>query len=92
MYRKKQQYERALADCDKATSLAPTYPGAFLARGATYSDMKDYDHAIADLTETLRLDPTLYEAFQHRGKAYIGRRDYDRAADLSEAIIGPEIA
>jgi tetratricopeptide (TPR) repeat protein len=84
--------DTALADCDRAVALAPTY-AAYLSRAGVYRDRAsaarrdDYDRAIGDYTTALSLNSDLPSAYVLRGTAFAGKGDYDRAiADYTKAI------
>jgi predicted aspartyl protease/Tfp pilus assembly protein PilF len=75
----------ALADLDRACTLAPTHAACFAARASVREDLKDEDAALADLDTALRLDPGLAGARIRRAWTQHGR-DHDDAAlaDLAE--------
>ena len=56
-YNKKGQYDRAIADYDKAIGLNPKYADAYNKRGLTYEVKGDRDKAIADSRKVLELLP-----------------------------------
>ena len=63
-------YDRAIADADEASRLAPKYTGAHYMRGAAYGGKKDYDASIAAYTEEIRVSPKLVDAYFARGGDY----------------------
>ena len=86
-YRRKRQYDRAIADFDEAIRLDPKYSNAFKNRGDAYRDMGEYDGAIVDYNQTILLNPNDASAFNERGYAYSAKNEYDRAiADYDQAI------
>ena len=86
-YRKKGDYDRAIADATEAIRLDPKFSAAYYNRGVAYLLKGDYDRAIADFSEAIRLDPKYADRLHNRGVAYSNKGDYDRAiADYNEAI------
>jgi tetratricopeptide (TPR) repeat protein len=83
----KGEYDKAIADCDKAIRLDPQFAGAYLSRGTAYFQKHDYDRAITDYDHAIQLDPKDAQAYLNRGIAYVRKRDYDKAiADADHAI------
>ncbi len=86
-YAAKRDYDRAIADYDKAIELDPANALAYNNRGRAYADKGDHDRAIADYDKAIQLDPKFAQRLQRRGNAYFAKGDYDRAiADYDEAI------
>jgi len=86
-YRKKQQFDRAIADFDSALELDPKYAWAMGSRGQTYRQKGEFDRAIVDLTKAIELDPKLNWVLANRGEAYRRKGEFDKAiADLTKAI------
>ena len=86
-YRDKQEYDRAIADFDKAIELAPSSASAHYNRGFIYNykgsamGKDEIERAIQDFDRALQLDPNHYEALRSRGYMYELKRDYGRAID-----------
>ena len=57
MWNAKQEYNKALADFNKAIRLDPKDAFAFNNRGQVWRAKQEYEKAIADYNEVLRLDP-----------------------------------
>ena len=72
-YYYKGDYDRAVADYDRAIRLRPDYAFHYYNRGIAYSDKGEYDRAIADFDQALRLDPDYAFAYNNRGFAYSGK-------------------
>ena len=86
-YHYKGDYDRAIADWDRAIQLKPDYADAYNNRGLTYDSKGDHDRAIADYDKAVQLKPDFAEAYLGRGAAYNYKGDYDRAiADYDKAV------
>ena len=55
--RNKGDYDRAIADYDRAIQLKPDYADAYVGRGVAYGEKGDYDRAIADFDRAIQLKP-----------------------------------
>jgi tetratricopeptide (TPR) repeat protein len=78
---------RALADCEEAIRLDPSYALAFRTRGDARVATKELDKAIADFSEVIRLTPQEPDGYLYRADARVEVRDFDGAiADLSQCI------
>ncbi|MER8950892.1 tetratricopeptide repeat protein [Mesorhizobium sp. M0959] len=71
-------YDRAIADFDKAISLDPEDASAYYYRGITWALKSDADRAIADFDQAINLDPKS-DAYRIRGSAWLDKGDNDRA-------------
>ncbi len=86
-YRAKGDFDRAIADLDKAVQLDPRSALSRMERAAIYHAKADLDRAIADYDRALQLDKNSVTAHAGRAKAYRGKGDFDRAlADFEEAV------
>jgi tetratricopeptide (TPR) repeat protein len=84
-YRK--DYDRAIADCDKAIELDPKPARGYYVRCWVYLQKEDYDRGIADCDKAIELDPKFAKAYLDRCGNYWGKKDYDRAiSDCNKAI------
>ncbi|HBR22615.1 MAG TPA: hypothetical protein DD713_08660 [Nitrospiraceae bacterium] len=88
-YAKKGQYDRAIADYNKAIVLDPNNAEAYTGRGVAYAKKEQYDRAIEDFNKTIALDPNNASAYLGRGAAYFlsgnkGRAisDFQKACDM----------
>jgi tetratricopeptide (TPR) repeat protein len=92
-YCSRSEYQRAIADFDRALALDPTYAWAYVLRGMAFSAGEEYQRAIADFDRALALDARAASAYAHRGIAYTERREYQRAiADFDRALVlDPEL-
>lgn len=80
-------YDGAIAECDHALELEPTYADAYDDRGSAEADKGDYDGAIADLNRAVELDPTDVAALDDRGATRLEKGDFSGAmADLNHAL------
>jgi tetratricopeptide (TPR) repeat protein len=93
-YKRKGDFDRAIADYDEAIRLDPSSAIAHINRCADYNAKGAHDRAIADCSAALRLDPKNGNALNNRGFGYLQKGDLDRAiTDLSEFIrLYPKIA
>src|SRR5580704_2638576 len=91
---RKQHYDKAMTDYDRAVLLDPQNPHAYVGRGNVYDDLGDRDHAIADYDRAIELDPDNANVFYNRGLTYRRKGDNDRAlADLNQSIrLNPDYA
>src|SRR6516165_7971774 len=79
-YRRKGDYDRALADHDEALRIAPNYAGVYFDRAFTWKSKGDIDRAIADFGEAIRIDPKYTDAYFQRARIWNdNKHDYDRA-------------
>jgi tetratricopeptide (TPR) repeat protein len=86
-YASKGDYDRAIADFDRAIELDPANGSAYNSRGIAHRHRGEYDQAILDHTRAIELDRTDEKAFNNRGLAYSRKGDANRAiADYTKAI------
>lgn len=86
-YNSKGEYDRAIADCNRAIELNQNYAEAYDNRGDAYDGKGEHDRAIADFTRAIMLNPKDAAAHYDRGLAYRHKGDNDRAiADYTRAI------
>ncbi len=79
-------YDRAIADFDRALELDPR-PESYYNRGVAYYSKNDVDKAIADWNNAINLNPRDGRAYRQRGNAYSIKGDYSLAmADYNRAI------
>ena len=62
----KGDFDRAIADFNRAIELKPDYAEAYNNRGNAYSDKGDFDHAIADFSKAIELKPDFPIAYNNR--------------------------
>jgi tetratricopeptide (TPR) repeat protein len=83
----KKDYDRAIAECNRAIGLDPRRTEAYFLRGSAWERKNQLPRAIADLTEAIRLDPQHAPAYTNRGGVWLQLNEIDRAlADLDRAI------
>lgn len=86
-YLSKGDYDRAIADLDKAIQLGPGGADAYNNRGCARGNKRDYDLAIADFDKAIQLKPDLARAYFNRGYTNGLKVDHDLAiADFDNAI------
>ncbi len=83
----KGDYERLIADADRAIELDPNLALAYNNRAGAWINKQDYERAIADCDQAIRLNPNLAIAYNNRAAAWVGKGDYERViADADRAI------
>jgi len=91
-FQQKKDFDKALADYDRAILLEPNNSVPHGGRGIVYLEKGDYDHAISELSEAIRLAPqnaTSSKAsdYSFRGDAYTRKHEYGPALhDYNSAI------
>ncbi len=86
-YKRKGQWDRAIADYSEAIRLKPDDAQVFNNRGNAYYFKGQLDRAIKDYDDAIRLKPDLAVVFSNRGNVYRMKGRFDRAiADYGEAI------
>ncbi len=70
------QFDKAIADFNKAIELSPGDSTAYYCRGLAFYKTGKFDQAIADFEKTIALDPLYWEASYYRDRALekMGRR------------------
>jgi tetratricopeptide (TPR) repeat protein len=93
-YQELGEYDKAIADFDKAIELNPEYAVAYNNRGFVYQNQGEHDKATADFDEAIALDPEFAMAYNNRGFTYLKMEQFEQAiADFDEAIASnPELA
>ena len=86
-YKRKGQWDRAIADYDEAIRLNPDLAETFANRGTAYYYKGQIGRALKDYHEAIRLKPEFSRAFSNRGNVYRKKGQFDRAIeDYDEAI------
>ena len=87
VYYKTGDYDRGIADFEKAIELNPNDTEAHLGLGIVWSKKGDHDRAIAHFNKAVDLRPADAMMYIHRGVTYDEKGDFDQAiADFSRAI------
>jgi tetratricopeptide (TPR) repeat protein len=85
-YRYKGEYDRAIADYNRAIKIDPKAP-VYNNRGWAYYQKGDYDRAISDASVAISIDPKYKFSYHTRGEAYRAKGAYDRAlSDFNQAL------
>jgi tetratricopeptide (TPR) repeat protein len=87
IYLKKRDYDRALADFDKALALENKSNDDFAGRGAVYLAKGDFDRALLDLDKAIDGNKTVSAYRNTRGLVYRKKGDLDRALEEFEEAI-----
>ena len=86
MLQQDKEYDKAIADFDKALGLTP-WAIAYFHRGRCWAEKHDYGRAITDYDEAIRLEPDVGLNYLNRGLAWAYMEEFDRAiADYSKAL------
>ena len=93
-YSFKGNYDRAIADLDRALEINPDDADTYTGRGLMHGQKGDYDRAISDLDRAIEINPEDSIAYYGRGRAYAEKGDFDHAiSDFASAIeIDPDDA
>ena len=78
-YDDKGEFDRAVADYNKAIDLNPDYVDAYNNRGGAYHDKGEFDRAVADYNKAIDLKSDYAQAYNNRGLAYDKKGEFDRA-------------
>ncbi len=86
--------DRAMADYDRAITLAPDFAGAYSDRGQIWTAKNELDHALADLDRAIGLNPMLAPAYVARSHVWYRKYLFDHIpahldssfADLDRAV------
>ena len=96
IYKRRRDYEEALADLDRVAQTNPDDARIQASLGDIYSWMARYDQALAHLTRAAELNPADASVFVDRGMVYLAKgnfeeaqADFDRAIDLDPAVLWP---
>lgn len=96
LYIEVKEYQKALADLDKAVQLKPNFYFAYWRRGIAYTRLEAYDKAVEDLTQAIKINPKFTGAYCDRGDAYmrlgqtkLAFKDYEKAIQLSPNMTFP---
>jgi tetratricopeptide (TPR) repeat protein len=85
--RRLKRYDEALADVNRALSIAPKEVESFDAQADVFLDKGDFDRAIASYNQATRIDPTYAAAYTSLGMAYERKGDSNRARISYEAAL-----
>ena len=93
-YGKKDQFDQAMSDFNKALEIDPTSAMAYHHRGVLYTFKGQYDQAFSDFSKALEINPRFASAYSSRGRAYMAKGQYDQAiSDYTKALeINPNLA
>ncbi len=78
---KKEQYDQAIVNLDRAIQMDPNYALAYNYRGMAYFRSKNFEKALADFNKAIQLNPNLAVAYNNRAYAYFQKKDYSKAEE-----------
>jgi len=81
------QYQRAIADYNKAIRLRPDYARAYSNRGSVYQALGQLQRAIKDYNQAIRLKPDYANTYYNRGNAYRNLGQPQRAIEDYNQVI-----
>ncbi len=94
-YQDKGQWDKAIAEYNKAIELDPKFSMAYSNRGIAYRRKGQLDQAISDFNKAIEINPRDAKAYYNRGLTYAkGKGQFDQAiSDLTKAIeLDPKLA
>jgi tetratricopeptide (TPR) repeat protein len=91
---KQGNYDKAIADFDKAIALDPNDVAAYINRGSAYVRKGQMEKAIADYDQAIDIAPDYAEAYTGRGAILYVEKAYEEAIeDFTQAIeVNPEFS
>ena len=94
VYQNRGQLNKAIAACNKAVEISPTYAPVYNSRGFAHIGKGEYDEAISDFSRAIEIDSKFAMAYNNRGYAYVVKGQYDQAiSDSNRAIeLNPKLA
>jgi tetratricopeptide (TPR) repeat protein len=87
VYIRQSDYERALADLNRAVQLDPQLVAAYNDRGFLFMQWRDYERARADFERALEIDPDYTPAYSNLAVLHTVLEEYDAAIALLEERI-----
>jgi len=93
-YQERGDFDRAIADFDRAIELRPDTSKAFYNRAISYLRKGEFERSVKDFDRVVQLTPDYAPGFRNRGNAYRGLLAFDRAIqDYDQALkLSPEYA
>ena len=86
-YYKLEQYDRAIADLNKAIQINPNFVDPYLRLGLAYMELAQYDMAMFNFTKAIGINPNIdASVYKIRGNCYKELGFYSKAqADFARA-------
>jgi tetratricopeptide (TPR) repeat protein len=81
----KKEYDRAIADLNKAIELTPRNAVAYLARGLALAFKSQFNRALEDISRSIELNPKVPAAYNLRGMVYSQMGNPRAIADFQKA-------
>ena len=79
VYQAKADHERAIADFDRAISIAPKDITPVIARGVSLEARKDYAGAVASFSDAVSIDPNSSRAYYYRAGVHYAVKSVELA-------------
>ncbi|WP_372371118.1 tetratricopeptide repeat protein [Candidatus Uabimicrobium sp. HlEnr_7] len=79
LYTRIKEYEKALADYNKALELTSGYRDVHFNRAILYTKMRKYNKALVDYSKAIELDPKFTQSYMNRGSLYQQIKEYGKA-------------
>jgi tetratricopeptide (TPR) repeat protein len=81
------RYEEALAACEQAIRLDPTYALAYYNQGWAFDELKRHEEAISAYDQAIRLNPNYASAYYNKGNALRDLKRYEEAISAYDQAI-----
>lgn len=87
VWKKRKEFDKAIADYTKAIERDPNNPYAYNIRGNTFIAKKELDKALVDYNKAIELDPQFAPAYNGRGVILREKGEFEKAlADYEKAV------
>jgi len=80
-YMKRKEYDKAIAEYEKAIAILPAYSKAINNLGNAYLNTGDYDKALANYEKAIAIDPDSGEVHNNLGLVYYAKGNYGSAKE-----------
>lgn len=87
VYRRLENYERAIEDYNKATELKPDYALAYNNRGIAYRHLKNYSRAIEDYNKAIEIKPDDASPYLNLAEIHIITGQYEKTLETIKKLL-----